>query len=49
MSPRDPHEDHENRIRALEKFRYMATGALAFCAVAFPTTVAAVVAVLTSN
>jgi hypothetical protein len=42
-------DDHEVRMRSLEKFRWMATGALVFVAVSFPTTVAAVVAVLTAS
>lgn len=42
-------DDHEERIRAGEKFRYTATGAIAVLAFAFPTTVAAVVAVLSNG
>lgn len=42
-------DDHETRIRTLEKFRWMATGALLMVSVLFPTTVAAIVAVLTSR
>ena len=42
-------DDHELRMRALEKFRYTAAGAIAVLAFAFPTTVAAVVAVLTTR
>ena len=37
-------DDHEARIRGLEKFRYMAMGALAVLTVLFPTTIGVVLA-----
>lgn len=39
-------DDHEVRLRGMERFKYQAQGAIAVLAITFPATVGVVVAIL---